>query len=40
VMATANHYWLDVVVGGVVALVGLGIAIGREQRIGVAEATA
>jgi len=40
VMATANHYWLDVVVGGVVALVGLGIAIGREQRVGVAEATA
>jgi membrane-associated phospholipid phosphatase len=40
VMATANHYWLDVVVGGVVALVGLGIAAGREQHAGVAEATA
>jgi len=40
VMATANHYWLDVVVGGVVALVGLSLALGREQHAGVAEATA
>jgi membrane-associated phospholipid phosphatase len=40
VMATANHYWLDVLVGVVVALIGLGLAISRDhhRRLGVAEA--
>ena len=32
VIATANHYWLDVVVGVLVALVGLGLALGRDFR--------
>lgn len=40
VMATANHYWLDVVVGALVALVGLGLAWGREHRLRIAEAEA
>jgi PAP2 superfamily len=41
VMATANHYWLDVVAGVLVALVGMSLAWGREHRTtGVAEATA
>jgi membrane-associated phospholipid phosphatase len=41
VMATANHYWLDVVVGACVALVGLGLAYGHDQRrVGVAQAAA
>jgi membrane-associated phospholipid phosphatase len=40
VIATANHYWLDVVVGAFVALVGLGLAVGRDhRRLGVTEAT-
>lgn len=37
VIATANHYWLDVVVGIGVALVGLGIAHARDLRLRVAE---
>jgi membrane-associated phospholipid phosphatase len=32
VMATANHYWLDVLMGVLVALIGLGLAIGRDHR--------
>jgi membrane-associated phospholipid phosphatase len=41
VMATANHYWLDVLVGACVALVGLGLAYGHDQRrVGVAQAAA
>lgn len=41
VMGTANHYWLDVLVGACVALVGLAIAYGTDhRRYGVAEATA
>jgi membrane-associated phospholipid phosphatase len=40
VMATANHYWLDVVVGALVALIGLSLAWGREHHLRVAEATA
>jgi membrane-associated phospholipid phosphatase len=40
VMATANHYWLDVVGGAFVALVGLSLAWGRDYRLRVAEATA
>lgn len=32
VMGTANHYWLDVLVGVAVALVGLALASGREHR--------
>jgi membrane-associated phospholipid phosphatase len=40
VMATANHYWLDVAVGALVALVGLSLAWGRDYRVRVAEATA
>jgi hypothetical protein len=40
VMATANHYWLDVAVGVFVALLGLAIANGREHRVSAtAEAT-
>jgi membrane-associated phospholipid phosphatase len=40
VMATANHYWLDVVGGAFVALVGLSLAWGRDHRLRVAEAAA
>lgn len=40
VMATANHYWLDVLVGAFVALLGLAIAHGRDSRLSVAQATA
>jgi membrane-associated phospholipid phosphatase len=40
VMATANHWWLDVAGGILVALVGLALAYGRDHRLGVAEATA
>jgi membrane-associated phospholipid phosphatase len=32
VVATANHYWLDVAVGACVALVGLSLALGRDHR--------
>ena len=39
VMATANHYWLDVIAGALVALVGLGLAVGRDyRRLDVAQA--
>jgi hypothetical protein len=37
VMATANHYWLDVLVGAGVAVVGLAVAFGRDLRVRVAE---
>jgi membrane-associated phospholipid phosphatase len=40
VMATANHWWLDVAGGILVALVGLALAYGRDHRLGVAEAAA
>jgi membrane-associated phospholipid phosphatase len=40
VMATANHWWLDVIGGIVVALVGLALTYGRNLRVGVAEAAA
>lgn len=40
VMATANHWWLDVLGGILVALVGLALAYGRDHRLGVAEAAA
>jgi membrane-associated phospholipid phosphatase len=41
VMATANHYWLDVLVGAAVAVVGLGLAYGRDhRRLRVAQAPA
>ena len=41
VLATANHYWLDVLVGAGIATVGIGLAYGREHhRLGAAEATA
>ncbi len=41
VMATANHYWLDVIAGALVALVGLGLAVGCDyRRLDVAEAAA
>jgi membrane-associated phospholipid phosphatase len=38
VMATANHYWLDVAVGALVALVGLSLAWSRDHRVRVGEA--
>ena len=40
VMATANHWWLDVCGGIFVGLVGLAVAFGRDHRVGVAEAAA
>ena len=40
VVGTANHYWLDVVAGAAVALVGLVLAHAREHAFGVARATA
>jgi hypothetical protein len=40
VMATANHWWLDVCGGIFVGLVGLALAYGRHLRVGVAEAAA
>jgi membrane-associated phospholipid phosphatase len=44
VMATANHYWLDVIGGALVALVGLGLAVRydhrSDRRLRVAEAAA
>lgn len=40
VVGTANHYWLDVLVGAGVACVGLGLAYGRDHRVRVATATA
>jgi hypothetical protein len=41
VMATANHYWLDVIMGALVALLGLGLAVrydNRSHRLQVAQA--
>jgi membrane-associated phospholipid phosphatase len=40
VIATANHYLLDVLVGVAIALVGLALAYGRDYRLRAAQATA
>jgi hypothetical protein len=40
VMATANHFWLDVLVGVGVACIGLGLAYGRDYRLRAVHAAA
>jgi hypothetical protein len=36
VMATGNHFWLDILAGDLVALVALGVVYRRQLRRGIA----